>query len=320
DVDERIDVSGMVVLAGAVLALLVALDQGADWGWASAPVLGLLVVSICLLAVFPLVERQVRDPLLPMDLLSNRPFLITLAGNGLCVPAFFIAFLYFPQYMTKSLNWTTWNAALGMVPLMVLLSVGSVVSGRFYKVLGPKRLLCIGFLLLFAGCLAVLFLEPAWGYLGLLLPVMLIGLGATLCVGPAGTASIAAVQEKRAGLAGGLSFTTHLICGAVGVAAATAILYDTSRRALEAGLSAAGITLSAADQKVLIGNDPDNKAAQEIFAKLSAEQVDAARTLLIDAFASGLSNAYWVAVVAAFFGLVAMLMLDEDKLRTAEAS
>ena len=73
-----------------------------------------------------------------------------------------------------------------------------------------------------------MFLLPSWVYFAILPPMLLIGLGAPMAVGHFGTAAVSAVAPERAGLAGGLSFMMHLSYGAIGVAGATAIMYDTS--------------------------------------------------------------------------------------------
>ncbi|MEM8630012.1 MAG: MFS transporter [Pseudomonadota bacterium] len=320
DVQQKVDFGGIAVLSGAILALLVALDQGTDWGWQSPRILALFVACLALMAVFPFVEQRVKDPMIPLPLLGNRQFLLALSANGFCVPAIFIAFLYFPQYMTKVFGWTVLQASYGMTPLMVLLAVGSLISGRFYKKFGPRRLLLAGFALLCVGSVSVLFLKPAHGYLGLLPSILTIGLGATLCVGPAGTATVSAVSAARAGLAGGLSFMVHLVIGAIGVATATAVMYIYSLGRLGEGLKTAGIDLSEADRRAINGQAPDAEVVSGVVSKLASGQGDKLREVLTDSFAAGVSVSFWVAVIPAVIGLLAMLALDSEKLQGVDAA
>jgi len=238
-IDERVDVSGMAVLGFALLALLYGLDVGADWGWTAPTLIGLFVVSAVLFVAFPFVESGVRDPLVPPSLMRNREFVLALATNGLLIPALFVAFLYFPQYMQKTMGWSVLAASAGMLPLMVLLSVGSVLGGRLYEPIGPKRLLLAGYALVAVGAATIVFFMPSWGYVAILPAMILMGLGATLCVGTAGTAAVSAVPPSRAGVAGGLSFMVHLCIGALGVAGATAIMNAETAGAAQAGLDKA---------------------------------------------------------------------------------
>jgi len=223
-VDERIDVAGMATLGVALLALLYGLDVGSDWGWSSAELIGLLVVSAVLFAVFPFVETRVKDPMVPSSLMRNRAFMLVLSTSGFLIPSIYIALLYFPQYMQSTLGWSVLAASFGMLPFLVLSSAGSAVIGRFYTVFGPKRLLLTGYVLVALGAASVIVMQPSWGYVALLPPMLLIGAAATLCIGTAGTAAVSAVPPSRAGIASGLSFMVHLSAGAIGVACATAIM------------------------------------------------------------------------------------------------
>ena len=242
-VHERVDFAGMAVLGIALLALLYGLDVGADWGWTSLPLVGLLVFGAVFFVAFPFVEYRVKEPLLPPSLMRNREFLLVLSTNGLLIPSVFIAFLYFPQFMQRTMGWSVLESSFGMVPLMVLLSVGSLLGGRLYAPVGPKRLLLAGYaLVVLAGAWIIVFLTPTSGYVALLPPMLLMGLGATLCVGTAGTAAVSAVPPARAGVAGGLSFMVHLCLGALGVAGATAIMSADTAGVAQAGMSAAFAT------------------------------------------------------------------------------
>ena len=239
-VHERVDFAGMAVLGIALLALLYGLDVGADWGWTSLPLVGLLVLGAVFFVAFPFVEYRVKEPLLPPSLMRNREFLLVLSTNGLLIPSVFIAFLYFPQFMQRTMGWSVLESSFGMVPLMVLLSVGSLLGGRLYAPVGPKRLLLAGYaLVVLAGAWIIVFLKPTSSYVDLLPPMLLMGLGATLCVGTAGTAAVSAVPPARAGVAGGLSFMVHLCLGALGVAGATAIMSADTAGVAQAGMSAA---------------------------------------------------------------------------------
>lgn len=319
DVHESIDFLGIAVLSGSVLSLLVALDQGGNWGWQASPTLALFGASLALLILFPFAERRANDPLLPLDMLRNRGFVIALCANGLNVPTLFIAFLYFPQFMTKTLGWTVMEASIGMTPLMVLLAVGSVLAGVLYKDFGAKRLLIAGYALSTLACVLVIFLKPGWGYDGLLPVLILIGFGATLTVTTSGAAAVGSVHPSRTGLAGGLSFMAHLVCGAVGVAVATALMFSISAATLARELTAAGISLSLADQRTLTGTNPDSPEAKSVLSALSPEQSDKVSQILMDAFAAGLSSAFWCALIPAAIGLVLMFALDEAKLEAPKS-
>ena len=316
---EHIDFAGMGVLSFAVLILLYALDVGADWGWTSVPLLLLFFVSAFLFVAFPKVEKRVREPLLLPQMMQNREFLITLGLNMFNVSAAFVGLLYFPQYMQKVLGWSVFHSAIGLAPLTVLLAVGSIVSGTLYEDFGPKRLLFWGYVIATIGALSIVLFPAGWGYFQILPGMAMIGLGATLTVGPSGTAAVCAVKPERAGLVGGLSFMVHLVYGAVAVACATAIMYGVSLASLAKQLVADGITLSSADQRTINGGSLTTDAAQAVIAKLSSAEAEKVKTAVATAFESGMNMAFVFAALSVSVGVILAIMLDEDKLHKIES-
>ena len=315
---EHIDFAGMGILSFAVLLLLYGLDVGADWGWTSVPLLLLFFVSAVLFILFPRVEKRVKEPLLLPQLMQNREFLITLGLNMFNVSAAFVGLLYFPQYMQKVLGWSVFQSALGLAPLTVLLAVGSIVSGTLYNDFGPKRLLFWGYLCATVGAASVVVMPAGLGYFQILPGMALIGLGATLTVGPSGTAAVCAVKPERAGLVGGLSFMTHLVYGAISVAGATAVMYVTSLSSLRKQLEAAGISMSEADQKVLNGGTLATDSAQAILRHLNPAEAEKVKAAISTAFDAGMNMAFALATLSVAAGIVLALMLDEQKLHKVE--
>jgi MFS family permease len=144
--------------------------------------------------------------------------------------------------MQKTMGWSVLEASVGMLPMMVLLAVGSILGGRLYAPIGPRRLLLAGYTLVALGAATIIFLMPSWGYFAILPAMIVMGLGATLCVGTAGTAAVSTVPASRAGVAGGLSFMVHLSTGALGVAGATAIMNAETAGVAQAGMDKAFAT------------------------------------------------------------------------------
>ncbi len=315
--EEHLDLLGVAVMAIAVLLMLYSLDVGADLGWTSAPIMVMIGVSFALVLLFPVIENHVKEPLIIPQMMRNREFMITLSLNALQVPAIFIGFLYFPQFMQKTLGWSSLQSALGLLPLTALLCVGSVLSGRFYNDFGPKRLLLAGFAFCAAGAVTIALLPNALGYFQILPGMILIGIGATLSIGPAGTAAMCAVKPERAGLVGGLSFMVHLVYGAIGVALATALMYTASLARLAHDLAVDNIDMSDADQRVINGGALATEQAKAVVSHFDATQVAQIKEALGTAFSSGMDMAFAFACLSALVGLLLSALLDEKKLQSS---
>jgi MFS family permease len=72
DARVRIDVPGVVLGAGGMVALVYGLSEAATVGWGSSTVAGVLAVAVALLVAFVVVESHVVSPLLPLRVLLDR--------------------------------------------------------------------------------------------------------------------------------------------------------------------------------------------------------------------------------------------------------
>ncbi|MFC3501614.1 MFS transporter [Micromonospora krabiensis] len=89
----RVDWAGAALLGGALVLLLLPLEKGNTWGWASARVGVLLVASAVAFAAFVAVERRVAQPLVNLRMFSHRPLAIANIAGLLLGAAMFVGFL-----------------------------------------------------------------------------------------------------------------------------------------------------------------------------------------------------------------------------------
>src|SRR5918998_240513 len=71
---RRIDWPGQLTLSGGLFLLVLALLRGNEQGWTSAPILAELAGAAAALVAFVLVERRVREPMLPLRLFRDPSF------------------------------------------------------------------------------------------------------------------------------------------------------------------------------------------------------------------------------------------------------
>lgn len=313
--DERVDYPGIMALSLAVLALLFGLDVGAEWGWASPQVIGLFAGAVLLFIAFIFAESRVPDPTIPPSMMRNGQFMMALSTNGMVAPTIFIIFLYMPQYLHKALGWSTLWASIGTLPILVSLAIVNLTAGQLYNRAGPRRLLAFGHVLILIAAIWLAILKPSWGYLGTVVPMLLAGIGGGFIIGPAGTATVNAADPSRAGLAGGLGFMFHLMIGAVGVAAATALVFVGSLSSLAGRLTSIGANMSTADQMTINGSAVSGSAVRDILDRFDPTVAREIGVAVSGAFADGLQMAYWLVAAFAAGGLIISLHLSDARLR-----
>jgi EmrB/QacA subfamily drug resistance transporter len=223
-VGQRLDVLGAVTAVAGLVVLLYGIEGANEHGWASARTIALLLGSAVLLSAFSVVERSVREPIVPPSTWRNRPLVagsaLILVVTALLVAVFFLNTLY----LQNILGWSALETGLAFLPLVVVIAAGANVANRLISRIGSRNLAALG-LALVAGGAGLLFLAPDEASYGTdVLPGFLVlGLGVGL-VFPAGSVTaMSDIADDAAGLASGLVTTGHELGAAFGVAAISAV-------------------------------------------------------------------------------------------------
>ena len=223
---------GLVLVSGALVAILVPLIQGQDEGWPLWTYVS-LAGGVVLLVLFALWERRVAErglvPLVPPHLFSHRAF----TSGVILALVFFASFTSI--FFTISLLWqtglghTALESGLVSVPFAVGSVVGSSLSNRLAERLG-RNVLVLGNALLSAGLIAlflIVLLVPTadltnWDLLG---PLLVAGFGAGLFISPNARFITATVDRSESGAASSVINTMQRVGAAVGVAVIGSVLF-----------------------------------------------------------------------------------------------
>ncbi|MEV0380686.1 MFS transporter [Nonomuraea sp. NPDC050643] len=153
----RFDVPGAIGLAAGLVCLLLAVSKGGDWGWGSAPTLGLFAAALVILPAWGWYELRTRDPLVDLRTTARRQVLLTNLASvvvGFSMYAQALAapqLLQLPEALGYGLGQSMLAAGLWMAPaglvMMAVSPIGARVSGRR----GPRTSLLIGTLIIAAG-------------------------------------------------------------------------------------------------------------------------------------------------------------------------
>ncbi len=208
---------GAVALAGVTYALIDAPARGLD----SLPVLLAAVAGVLAAVVFVLVERRRGDSaMLPTGLFGSRLFSV-LNVYTVVVYAALGGFTFFLSvYLQNAAGWSAFRTGLALLPMTVLLLVGSPRAGDLAGRIGPRLPLSVGPVLAAAGLLLLRGVGPDASYWRDVVPgVALFGLGLTLVVAPLTASVLAAVEDRFAGVASGFNNAASRAGGLLAVAA-----------------------------------------------------------------------------------------------------
>jgi EmrB/QacA subfamily drug resistance transporter len=228
----RLDLPGALSATLGLGVLTYGLSQASSDGWGSLTVVIALAVATVLIAGFVAVEATSSRPLIPLALfrpLSLRIGNLLMLGMGVTMTA---AMFFVSLYLQEAIGYSALRTGLAMLPITVVLIVGSIASRQLIPVLGSRIMLLMGGLITAAG-LAWLAGVPAHpAYLAHVLgPTLVMGVGLSLMLLPATLTGTTGVDPRDAGAAAGLLNTSRQLGGAIGLAvlstvAATATTQD----------------------------------------------------------------------------------------------
>lgn len=216
-----LDLPGAVTVATGLTAVMIAVDQGGHWGWASAATLACLAAGALLLCLFVAIERRTAEPLLDLSLLRNAPFVtVTLAGSVsnivYCLVAVFSAL-----YLQQARGLSPLEAGLVFLALSVGAGAASYWSGHLAQRRRPETLMAAGMLLSGASLLALTWADPLALYTAVF---AVVGIGVGFGWALTNVATQSYVPPSRLAAASGLVLTSLVLVGAVAVAVGATVL------------------------------------------------------------------------------------------------
>jgi EmrB/QacA subfamily drug resistance transporter len=219
------------LLIGAILApFILAVSEGADWGWTSPGVLVCFAITVVATVAFVAVERRVSAPLVDLALLRNTLLVAAtigiLIGSGTINGLGFLVSIYFQD--PSILGMSALEAGLATLPMTVALVVVAPLVVPLAARVGTRTVIAAGFAISTAGFLLLVFVKPSWTYLVFVLPLIAVAAGMGLSNGPCASIATTAVPEHEVGAASGISNMARYVGAAAMVAIAAALYVPTA--------------------------------------------------------------------------------------------
>ncbi len=212
-----IDWPGAAIAVVAFAALTYGLSAISAGKVSAAVIAGAIVLGLIGIAIFVPVERRAANPITPPALFRSKIFtsvnIVTVFLYGALSGVLFL--LPFDLINRRGLSAAT--TGLIMLPFGLIIGVLSRFTGALADTYGPRFFLVAGPLLVGAGALGFALVVPDL-WLGVVLPVVLIGVGMALVASPLTTAVMNAVPDGRSGAASGISNAASRLSGVFAIA------------------------------------------------------------------------------------------------------
>ncbi|MDT7638700.1 MAG: hypothetical protein QOC83_2988 [Pseudonocardiales bacterium] len=220
---RRFDLPGFLCIATGLFALLLALSEGQTWGWTGYRVLILVAVAVNLLALFVVIELQVKEPLLNVRVFVHWPFVNSLLLISILSIGLFAVLFYVPLFLQEGQNLTPMNTGWTVLPQALVMTVMMPTAGRIYDRIGPRWPAVIGLLLCGVGTLLLTGINIDMTRPELIGWMMIRAAGIGLAMMPIMTGGISSLPPSIVNAGSAFNTLTQRVTSALGLAVLTAV-------------------------------------------------------------------------------------------------
>lgn len=299
----RLDWQGAVLIAlgFGCLQLFVELmpRQGAS---VAVVLLGIVAVGAAVILVWW--EKRCPDPLLPLGMFKDRSlaslFILSLFVGCLM----FVLLFYVPLMLQGGFGMTPREAGLAITPLVVFITIGSVVNGRIVTRLSrPNTMLYAGFGLLVSCTTGLIFTSGQTSAWLMTIYMVMGGLGLGFVMPNLTVFAQQVAGRSLLGITTAMLQSTRMIGGMLGTAlVGTLVTHFYVQNVHLAVPDAAGASWRSAleNPQVLVNPGTQSDFIAELFRQglNGASFIELARVSLVDAVHAGLVGALLIALVA----------------------
>ncbi|WP_340851025.1 MFS transporter [Ligilactobacillus salivarius] len=177
------------------------------------------IVSIVTLIIFGYIESKVEHPLMPLVVFKDNQRISALILRFFMLGASMSYFFLMPQALQKVFGFSPLMASISFLPLTVIQFIVSLYIPRLTVRFSNTSVLISGVVVDTLGFVLGSVIGINSGYWwGVAFPMIFLGIGQGLIMGPATVAGVAGTSGEIAGAASGVVNTFHQIGGAVGLA------------------------------------------------------------------------------------------------------
>ncbi|MEO6109603.1 MAG: MDR family MFS transporter [Candidatus Saccharimonadales bacterium] len=356
DRKPKIDYAGAGLLAVFLGVLILAVDNTGtifkgllDTTGLSLVGLRVIMYSIVVAAGISLilVERKVKEPILPLEFFKNKNFVLLVSIAALFGASFMGSILYLTQFNQQVFGATPTESGLMLLPMVGGLMLTSIASGQIISRIGRYKIFMqVGFILATMCMIALTTLNPQSGYTYEAIIMIFLGMGMGVAMPTLNLAVQNEFEQRKLGVA----TSSNQLFRSLGSTLGTAVFGALLTAGIIANIAPIQATpyvqtLSRSSEVSRLGdiNDPNTlltinmpavqkeitAGAEKGFATLPAPIADAATTKFLDnqknfsslvtqTFSDSLSRIFVVASILMAVATVLVFLLTERPLKSAK--
>ncbi|MEA2518683.1 MAG: hypothetical protein QOF49_763, partial [Chloroflexota bacterium] len=200
----RLDLPGLGLASGGLLAVVWGLVRANEQGWTSLEILASFAIGIVLLAGFVIWEARSAEPMLPLRLFRSRSFTAANIVSMLMTFGMFGSIFLLAQFFQIVQGYSPLQAGLRTLPWTIMPVFVAPIAGLLSARTGTRPLLVLGMSLMAIALAWMSFVTtPTVDYLVLVPSFILAGAGMGLFFAPIANVVLSAVRPEEEGKASG---------------------------------------------------------------------------------------------------------------------
>jgi EmrB/QacA subfamily drug resistance transporter len=224
----KFDALGFLTIAVGLFSMLLALSEGASWGWTSFRVTALIATSLISLALFIVIELEVDEPLLDVRVFRSWPYTNSLLIISVLSIGLFTVLFYVPVFLQQAQGLGAFQAGVILLPQALVMAVFMPIAGRLYDKFGPKWPAIVGLSISAVGTYMLHDLTVDTSHRDVSLILMFRAAGMGLAMMPIMTAGLAAVPPALVPSGSAFNNVVQRTAASLGLAILAAVLTTTS--------------------------------------------------------------------------------------------
>jgi EmrB/QacA subfamily drug resistance transporter len=220
---EPFDLMGAALFLVGLVALMLGLNQGSEWGWTSPIILSLLAIALLILGIFIVIESRSTHPMLDLTLFQRRLFSASAGSAMLNYIALFSVIFLMPFYLIQGRGLNAAQAGLLLTAQPLVMAIAAPLSGTLSDRIGARLLSTVGMVIMALGLFLLSRLSGTSQPIDMIIALAVVGLGTGIFVSPNNSALMGSAPKNRQGIAAGILASARNVGMVLGIGLAGAI-------------------------------------------------------------------------------------------------
>ncbi|QYN37836.1 multidrug efflux MFS transporter [Pseudonocardia sp. DSM 110487] len=222
------DFIGFLCIAASLFSLLLALEEGDNWGWTDYRTVMLFIAAAVFMALFIVVELHVEHPVLDVRIFKYWPFVNSLMLISAMSIGLFAVLFYVPSFLQDAQGWTPLNTGITLLPQALAMMLLMPFAGVLYDKIGARIPAVVGLALVGTGILLLSRINVDITRGELILGMVVMATGMALGMMPIMTGGLSVLPPEVADSGSAFNTLVQRVSAALGLAMMTALVQDNS--------------------------------------------------------------------------------------------